>query len=83
MKHTYLDFEPEVSVDDDGGFYAVTPDYDGAPVPIGPDSYIGYGQTETEAIDDLKQQLSDYYRDMAADYGDFLYEQRKDRKQGL
>ncbi len=65
------------------GFTAVLEEHDGAPDAVGPESFVGHGFTEDEAREDLEQQLSDYERERQADYGDYLYEQAKDRRAGL
>ena len=49
----------------------------------GPEGARFHAPTEQVAIDFLVVYCSAWARDQAADYGDFLYEQHKDRMQGL
>jgi hypothetical protein len=65
------------------GYIAVLEEYDGAPDAVGPESFVGHGDTAAAALVDLKEQLSDYAVDQEADRVDFLYEQMKDKRSGL
>lgn len=65
------------------GWTATLEEFDGAPDAVGPESFVGHGATEGEAVNDLEEQLGEYEAERQADYGDYLYEQQKDRRQGL